>query len=174
MSRRLLIFLALIPPALAAAWVAADWWLCLPIDKPAEYIGRRQCARCHEKECDLWKNSDHDKAMEPATADTVLGDFDNVDFIHIAFEDVPKLSNGDFDTLLQHVETSLWATALYNAGGDLQKQILGRMGNEAAAALKQATIRNALLLVRDIQRGIRSQAPGGKPFAKLADRKSVV
>jgi len=138
MSRRLLIFLALIPPALAAAWLAADWWLCLPIDKPAEYVGRRQCARCHEKECDLWKNSDHDKAMEPATADTVLGDFDNVDFIHVAFEDVPKLSDGDFDTLLKNVETPLWAAALYNAGGDLQKKILGRMGNKAAAAAEQA------------------------------------
>jgi phage gpG-like protein len=36
-------------------------------------------------------------------------------------------------------------------------------------ALQQATIRNALFLVREIQRGIRNQAPGGQPFAKLAD-----
>ena len=42
------------------------------------------------------------------------------------------------------------------------------LGPRLAAALKQATIRNALLLVREIQRGIRKQAPGGKPFAKLA------
>ncbi len=38
-----------------------------------------------------------------------------------------------------------------------------------ANALRQATIRNALFLVREIQRGIRSQAPGGRPFAKLAE-----
>lgn len=35
-------------------------------------------------------------------------------------------------------------------------------------AIRQATIKNALLLVREIKRGIRSQAPGGKQFAPLA------
>lgn len=55
--------------------------------------------------------------------------------------------------------------------GDWDKaraKINASLGHRLAAALKQATIRNALLLVREIQRGIRSQAPGGKPFAKLA------
>ncbi|MCB2141517.1 hypothetical protein KQH29_01095 [bacterium] len=55
--------------------------------------------------------------------------------------------------------------------GDWDKaraKINASLGPRLAAALKQATIRNALLLVREIQRGIRSQAPGGKPFAKLA------
>ncbi len=45
----------------------------------------------------------------------------------------------------------------------------GTLGPRLAAALRQATIRNTLLLVREIQRGIRSQAPGGRAFAKLAD-----
>jgi phage gpG-like protein len=43
------------------------------------------------------------------------------------------------------------------------------MGPRLANALRQATIRNALFLVREIQRGIRSQAPGGQSFAKLAE-----
>ena len=43
------------------------------------------------------------------------------------------------------------------------------MGPRLAKALHQATIRNALFLVREIQRGIRSQSPGGKPFVKLAE-----
>ncbi|MBT8339251.1 MAG: hypothetical protein HKP58_03890 [Desulfatitalea sp.] len=38
-----------------------------------------------------------------------------------------------------------------------------------ANALRQATIRNALFLVREIQRGIRSQSPGGQAFVKLAE-----
>ncbi|HOZ46593.1 MAG TPA: hypothetical protein PLO37_06560 [Candidatus Hydrogenedentes bacterium] len=38
-----------------------------------------------------------------------------------------------------------------------------------AAALRAATLKNAVLLVREIQRGIKSQAPGGVPFAKLAE-----
>jgi len=37
-----------------------------------------------------------------------------------------------------------------------------------ALAIRKATIKNALLLVREIKRGIRSQAPGGKQFAPLA------
>ncbi|HQN02224.1 MAG TPA: hypothetical protein PLL36_14180, partial [Candidatus Hydrogenedentes bacterium] len=37
------------------------------------------------------------------------------------------------------------------------------------AALRAATVKNALLLVREIQRGIKSQAPGSVPFAKLAE-----
>ena len=55
--------------------------------------------------------------------------------------------------------------------GDWDKaraKINASLGPRLAAALKQATIRNALLLVREIQRGIRSQSPGGKPFVKLA------
>jgi hypothetical protein len=43
------------------------------------------------------------------------------------------------------------------------------MGPRLAKALRQTTIRNALSLVREIQRGIRSQSPGGQPFAKLAE-----
>jgi phage gpG-like protein len=37
-----------------------------------------------------------------------------------------------------------------------------------ALAIRKATIKSALLLVREIKRGIRSQAPGGKQFAPLA------
>jgi hypothetical protein len=43
------------------------------------------------------------------------------------------------------------------------------MGPRLASALRQATIRNALFLVREIQRGIRSQSPGGQAFVKLAE-----
>lgn len=43
----------------------------------AEYIGDKSCQSCHAKEFDLWKQSDHFKAMEPANDSTVLGDFNN-------------------------------------------------------------------------------------------------
>ncbi len=41
-------------------------------------------------------------------------------------------------------------------------------GARLTLALKRATLKNALLLVREIKLGIRSQAPGGKSFAPLA------
>ncbi len=52
--------------------------------------------------------------------------------------------------------------------GKARAKLAAAPGARLILALKQATLKNALLLVREIKRGIRSQAPGGKPFAKLA------
>jgi Tfp pilus assembly protein PilF len=46
------------------------------------YLGATACASCHEAEYAAWKSSDHDLAMQPVDADTVLGDFADVDFEH--------------------------------------------------------------------------------------------
>ena len=48
-------------------------------------------------------------------------------------------------------------------------QLTNGINQRLALAVRQATTKNALLLVREIQRGIRSQAPGGKQFAPLAE-----
>jgi len=71
--------------ALAAAaglWVAADWWISLPEGEVAHYVGRQSCAECHPKETELWSGSDHDRAMDLATPETVLGDFADRRFEH--------------------------------------------------------------------------------------------
>lgn len=50
------------------------------------------------------------------------------------------------------------------------KQLLtDGLDQRLALAVRQATIKNALLLVREIKRGIRDQAPGGKQFEPLAE-----
>ena len=49
-------------------------------DLSPEYIGRNSCKDCHEMEYDLFQHSDHDEAMDVATPETVLGDFDNTTF----------------------------------------------------------------------------------------------
>ena len=46
----------------------------------AEYVGRDACRDCHEMEHELFQNSDHDEAMDPATPETVMGDFNDVLF----------------------------------------------------------------------------------------------
>ncbi len=53
-------------------------------EKPqtATFVGRDKCESCHEAEVAKWTGSDHDKAMDAATADTVLGDFNNAIFEH--------------------------------------------------------------------------------------------
>lgn len=47
-----------------------------------EYVGRASCAKCHQMQYDLFQGSDHDMAMDIATEQTVLGDFNNTSFTH--------------------------------------------------------------------------------------------
>jgi len=64
------------------AWAAADWYRTVPDDalQHAHYVGRESCIACHQTEYELWKGSDHDRAMELATDETVLGDFNDAEF----------------------------------------------------------------------------------------------
>ena len=44
------------------------------------FVGSETCAECHQAEAALWKKSQHKHAMQHATADSVLGDFDDSAF----------------------------------------------------------------------------------------------
>ena len=46
------------------------------------YVGSSTCQTCHAKEYQQWQGSHHDWAMREASAETVLGDFNNVSFHH--------------------------------------------------------------------------------------------
>jgi predicted CXXCH cytochrome family protein len=63
-------------------WLALDWYLVLPAGLKAEYVGRPSCASCHAEQSKLWTGSDHDLAMDEATPEFVLGDFDNTQLEH--------------------------------------------------------------------------------------------
>lgn len=60
--------------------VFADYWSAEPIDAERTFVGRQTCAQCHVEETERFLGSDHDKAMDLATDETVLGDFNNVTF----------------------------------------------------------------------------------------------
>jgi predicted CXXCH cytochrome family protein len=47
----------------------------------ARFVGSAECRDCHNPEFDAWEGSHHDLAMDVATEDTVLGDFDDAEFI---------------------------------------------------------------------------------------------
>ncbi len=49
---------------------------------PAAYVDNQLCLGCHEDQGRQWQPSHHGKAMAAATADTVRGDFNNVEFKH--------------------------------------------------------------------------------------------
>jgi len=48
----------------------------------AGFVGREQCVDCHEEAYELWLGSDHDNAMDIASEETVLGDFNNAELEH--------------------------------------------------------------------------------------------
>ena len=84
--RRLWVALAVVAIVLAAA--AAVGWKLLSGAQPyraaesrrVAYIGDRSCAECHAKQSKEWLGSHHQRAMQPATAETVLGNFNGAAF----------------------------------------------------------------------------------------------
>ena len=46
------------------------------------YLGRESCRECHEREYELFQGSDHDLAMDFATDETVLADFNSSITLH--------------------------------------------------------------------------------------------
>lgn len=62
--------------------VFADYWSAKPRDAVTSFVGRSSCIECHQDQADKFKNSHHDLAMDVATDETVLADFDNAEFEH--------------------------------------------------------------------------------------------
>ena len=46
------------------------------------FVGRDKCIDCHDEAYQAWLGSDHDLAMDIASDETVLGDFDDAEFEH--------------------------------------------------------------------------------------------
>lgn len=62
------------------AWLAPLRAIAAPAASPSShdaYTGSATCRPCHLAEYAAWKGSDHERAMQPATDATVLGDFCN-------------------------------------------------------------------------------------------------
>ena len=66
----------------AGAVVWADWYYGLPEGAEALYVGRQSCIQCHQPQHESWTGSHHDLAMDRATDQTVLGDFDDAELTH--------------------------------------------------------------------------------------------
>ena len=47
-----------------------------------EFVGSERCATCHADQHEAWQDSHHDLAMQEATPETVLGNFDNATFTY--------------------------------------------------------------------------------------------
>ena len=60
------------------------------------YVGNEACTGCHSQAAADWQGSHHDLAMQEATAQTVLGNFDNATFSYGKVTSRFYLKNGQF------------------------------------------------------------------------------
>ena len=83
-KRTHLIFLVLFVLIVIGGYLMADYYRGAPADAMAHasYVGRETCASCHQQQVDLFVGSHHDKAMDVATEDSVLGNFDDQSIEH--------------------------------------------------------------------------------------------
>lgn len=63
-------------------YIVADWYQVTPDVEPRKFVGRQTCIECHQTEANLFHGSHHDLAMDVASNETVLGDFDNAELEH--------------------------------------------------------------------------------------------
>src|SRR5262245_57969530 len=78
---RALVVVAIVGLAFGGA-AAFDWYRAEPPGalRDATYVGRASCIICHAAQANAFAGSDHDRAMELATDETVLGDFSDAVF----------------------------------------------------------------------------------------------
>lgn len=67
-------------PAVAPVRITIPAPTAVPAPTPVGFVGGNVCAECHAAEAEAWAGSDHDLAMQVATEETVLGDFDDASF----------------------------------------------------------------------------------------------
>lgn len=65
------------PPAVSAGAALQTF---SPLEGSTDHVGSAICGQCHQQASRDWKGSHHDLSMQPATPDTVLGDFNDTHF----------------------------------------------------------------------------------------------
>ncbi|NBC84525.1 MAG: tetratricopeptide repeat protein [Bacteroidetes bacterium] len=65
----------------------------------AQYVGKESCIECHANEYNHWVGSDHDKAMDHANENTVLGNFNNQQIEYNGMTHKMYKRNGQFFVL---------------------------------------------------------------------------
>jgi tetratricopeptide (TPR) repeat protein len=77
-----LVVIVLAIPAYVVRELQRDDLTALALPSQSTFVGRSECIECHTDAYEKWLGSDHDNAMDLATDETVLGDFDDAQFTH--------------------------------------------------------------------------------------------
>jgi predicted CXXCH cytochrome family protein len=78
--RNIAIVVVLIVVGLLAYGIAEKQRKVAAYDEPPAFVGRQSCVECHQDETEAWTGSHHDLAMQPATDETIVGDFNDAEF----------------------------------------------------------------------------------------------
>jgi len=68
-----------------------------------DYASSYSCVECHQEICRQWESSSHAHAMDHASEHSVLGNFDDVTFLHVGFDDILQLTNEETKILLETI-----------------------------------------------------------------------
>ena len=71
-------------------------WFVVMNPATAGFVGRSVCAACHSDQNVEWSGSHHDLAMQEATGETVLGNFDNASLTHYDVKSSFYMKDGRF------------------------------------------------------------------------------
>ena len=82
MKKRNIAVILMLVSIVVAGYLLADWYQAKPLNVQAQYVGRQSCIECHQPQATLFHGSDHDLAMDVATDETVLADFENQQLTH--------------------------------------------------------------------------------------------
>lgn len=86
----------LVVGVIVGSWTLCDWLIAVPEDVEVRYVGRSKCTTCHQSQAEEWQGSHHDKAMDPALEETVLGDFNDTELVHHGITSRMFRRNGKF------------------------------------------------------------------------------
>ena len=91
------------------------------------YVGAQSCAECHQTEYRYWRDSQHAQAMQPATEQTVLGDFHDASFTYAGITSTFFQRDGQFMVRTDGPDGSLQDFAIAYTFGvyPLQQYLIG-------------------------------------------------
>jgi len=105
----------------------------------ATYLGNAACTGCHEEAATDWTNSHHDLAMQEATPETVLGDFNNATFDYFGVTTTFSQKEGAFFITTDNAKGELKTYPVeYVFGVEPLQQYLLPVGNGRLQALSIA------------------------------------
>ena len=112
------------PPSLAPGW-----------ERSAGFAGSASCIECHQEAYRAWSGSHHDLAMQVASEETVLGDFDDSTFTHFGVTSRFYQRDGGFFVQTEGPDGELAEfEILYTFGVEnLQQYLIGLPGGRLQA-----------------------------------------